>query len=520
MKFWKKNQLSDAQTDAVSLADGVPLDSGTASEYESTYENTMGTDDPTGEASQSGQANNDEDAFGEDHESTKEEPDSDSNNDSQSEEETEALEYEFQRIKSEIHQQVIGRIDLTALGAMEESDLRIEVHRACEQVLDERSDLLNKEDRERIFREVIDETFGLGPLEPLLADEAISEIMINGPDTIYVERNGRLQRSKVTFASEPHLLKIIQKVVGAVGRRVDETSPMVDARLSDGSRFNAIIPPLALDGSLVSIRRFGKRALGVPDLLGFKSLTPEMVTFLSACIEGRLNVIISGGTGSGKTSLLNILSSFIPPGERVATIEDAAELRLQQPHVIRMETRPRNIEGSGEVTIRDLVRNALRMRPDRVIVGECRGEEALDMLQAMNTGHDGSLTTIHANNPRDAVGRLEMMVGMAGFDVPIWTIRKQIASALDLVVQSVRLTGGARKITCISEITGVEGDVLTMHDIFKFVQTGVDDDRRAIGYFQATGIRPNCLERLETSGLTLPPELFEERILKTQEDSE
>ena len=433
-------------------------------------------------------------------------------------EEAEAREYEFQRIKGEVHQQVIGRIDLTALGNMEESDLRIEVHRACEQVLDERADLLNKEDRERIFREVIDETFGLGPLEPLLADDSISEIMINGPETIYIEKNGRLQRSKVTFASEAHLLKIVQKVVGAVGRRVDETSPMVDARLSDGSRFNAIIPPLALDGSLVSIRRFGKRALGVPDLLGFQSITEEMVTFLSACIEGRMNVIISGGTGSGKTSLLNILSSFIPNEERVATIEDAAELRLQQPHVIRMETRPRNIEGSGEVTIRDLVRNALRMRPERVIVGECRGEEALDMLQAMNTGHDGSLTTIHANNPRDAISRLEMMVGMAGFDVPIWTIRKQIASALDLVVQSVRLTGGARKITCISEITGVEGDVLTMHDIFKFVQTGVDAERRAVGYFQSTGIRPNCLERLEACGMTLPSELFEERILKTQEN--
>jgi pilus assembly protein CpaF len=452
------------------------------------------------------------------HETEAEEAEAEAEAEADADAEADAMEYEFQRIKGEIHQQVIGRIDLTALGNMEESELRIEVHRACEQVLDERSDLLNKEDRERIFREVIDETFGLGPLEPILSDDSISEIMINGPDTIYVEKNGRLQRSKVTFSSEAHLLKIIQKVVGAVGRRVDETSPMVDARLADGSRFNAIIPPLALDGSLVSIRRFGKRALGIPDLLGFKSLTEDMVTFLSACIQGRMNVIISGGTGSGKTSLLNILSSFIPDDERVATIEDAAELRLQQPHVIRMETRPRNIEGSGEVTIRDLVRNALRMRPDRVIVGECRGEEALDMLQAMNTGHDGSLTTIHANNPRDAVSRLEMMVGMAGFDVPIWTIRKQIASALDLVVQSVRLTGGARKITCISEITGVEGDVLTMHDIFKYVQTGVDEDRRAVGYFQATGIRPNCLERLETSGMSLPSELFEERIMPTQDD--
>lgn len=518
MKFWKKTPTSDQNGSDISLME----EAGAAASIEDQSQNFPGTSatEADGLEATDSRPDADEDQMEGTSLSDQNDEADDSDADSEADQESESLEYEFQRIKGEVHRQVIGRIDLTALGGMQESDLRIEVHRACEQILDERSDLLNKEDRERIFREVIDETFGLGPLEPLLSDDSISEIMINGPDVIYVEKNGRLQRSKVTFASESHLLKIVQKVVGAVGRRVDETSPMVDARLSDGSRFNAIIPPLALDGSLVSIRRFGKRALGVPDLLGFKSLTKEMVTFLSACIEGRMNVIISGGTGSGKTSLLNILSSFIPPEERVATIEDAAELRLQQPHVIRMETRPKNIEGSGEVTIRDLVRNALRMRPDRVIVGECRGEEALDMLQAMNTGHDGSLTTIHANNPRDAVGRLEMMVGMAGFDVPIWTIRKQIASALDLVVQSVRLTGGARKITCISEITGVEGDVLTMHDIFKFVQTGVDEDRRAVGYFQSTGIRPNCLERLEASGLTLPPELFEERILKTEEDPE
>lgn len=502
MKLWKKTQTGNDLSDKGALPEeGLP--------------STAVIEDIEHESSELDMAQSPSLLPGEREDSEREQEDQ--SND-EPEEEAAAREYEFRRIKGEVHQQVVGRIDLTALGGMEENELRIEVHRACEQVLDERSDLLNKEDRERIFREVIDETFGLGPLEPILADDSISEIMINGPDTIYVEKNGRLQLSKVTFASEAHLLKIVQKVVGAVGRRVDETSPIVDARLSDGSRFNAIIPPLALDGSLVSIRRFGKRALGIPDLLGFKSLTPEMVTFLSACIEGRMNVIISGGTGSGKTSLLNILSSFIPSQERVATIEDAAELRLQQPHVIRMETRPQNIEGSGEVTIRDLVRNALRMRPDRVIVGECRGEEALDMLQAMNTGHDGSLTTIHANNPRDAISRLEMMVGMAGFDVPIWTIRKQIASALDMVVQTVRLTGGARKITCISEITGVEGDVLTMHDIFKFVQTGVDADRRAVGYFQATGIRPSCLDRLEAGGFTLPPELFEERILQVQED--
>ena len=519
MNFWKKRNGLDADESSLSVIDHNPTEAGLQQALSPEIDNDL-IDKDLRTPSESTEFNQEQNPSDPEVEVNPENQDQDDAlaASSQSDQEALALEYEFQRIKAEVHQQVIGRMDLNALGGLDESDLRIEVHRACEQILDERSDLLNKEDRERIFREVIDETFGLGPLEPLLADDSISEIMINGPDTIYIEKNGRLQRSKVAFASEPHLLKIIQKVVGAVGRRVDETSPMVDARLSDGSRFNAIIPPLALDGSLVSIRRFGKRALGVPDLLGFKSLTPEMVTFLSACIEGRLNVIISGGTGSGKTSLLNILSSFIPPEERVATIEDAAELRLQQPHVIRMETRPRNIEGTGEVTIRDLVRNALRMRPDRVIVGECRGEEALDMLQAMNTGHDGSLTTIHANNPRDAVSRLEMMVGMAGFDVPIWTIRKQIASALDLVVQSVRLTGGARKITCISEITGVEGDVLTMHDIFKFVQTGVDEDRRAVGYFQATGIRPQCLERLEACGISIPPELFEERILQTSEN--
>jgi pilus assembly protein CpaF len=427
-----------------------------------------------------------------------------------------AREYEFQRIKSEVHEQVIGRIDLSLIGGMNEGDLRFEVHRACEQILEERADLLNLQDRERIIKEVIDETFGLGPLESLFADDEISDIMINGAGTIYIEKRGQLEQTKVRFANEQHLLKIIQKIVSAVGRRVDETSPMVDARLSDGSRVNVILPPLALDGALVSIRRFGKRALSANDLVSYDSITPEMVEFLSACVEGRLNILVSGGTGSGKTTLLNILSSFIPGEERVATIEDAAELRLQQPHVIRMETRPPNIEGAGEVTTRDLVRNALRMRPDRILVGECRGAEALDMLQAMNTGHDGSLTTVHANSPRDAISRLEMMVGMAGFDVPVWTIRKQISSAINLVVQAVRLPGGARKITRVSEITGMEGDVLTMHDIFIFKQTGVDKQRRALGYFQATGIRPMCLERLEIAGLPIPAEMFEERILQSR----
>ena len=333
---------------------------------------------------------------------------------------------------------------------------------------------------------------------------------------VYVERKGRLSLSKIKFANDEHLLKIVQRIVSGVGRRVDETCPMVDARLPDGSRVNAIIPPLAIDGTLVSIRRFGSVPLQTKDLLANDSITKDMLKFLSGCVRGRLNVLISGGTGSGKTTLLNGLSGYIPTDERVATIEDAAELQLQQPHVIRMETRPPNIEGMGEVATRDLVRNALRMRPDRIIVGECRGPEALDMLQAMNTGHDGSLTTVHANTPRDAVARLEMMVGMCGFDIPVWTIRRQIASAINLVVQTVRLTGGVRKITQISEITGMEGDVLTMHDLFIFHQTGVDKNCVAEGYFAATGVRPNCLERLHSTGISMPIEMFEERVLTTE----
>jgi pilus assembly protein CpaF len=427
--------------------------------------------------------------------------------------ETDEQETRFQKIKADVHRQVIGKIDLSLIGTMNEGDLRYEIRRTAEQMLTQRSDLLNLAERERLVNEIIDETFGLGPLEPLFKDPAVTDIMINGPKTIYVERRGKLEKTKVTFADDGHLIKIIQRIVSAVGRRVDETSPMVDARLPDGSRVNAIIPPLALDGALVSIRRFGARPLRTEDLISNHSIMPEMVDFLQAACQGRLNMLISGGTGSGKTTLLNVLSSYIPHDERVATIEDAAELQLQQPHVIRMETRPPNVEGTGEVTTRDLVKNALRMRPDRIIVGECRGAEALDMLQAMNTGHDGSLTTIHANTPRDAMGRLEMMVGMTGFDLPIWTIRRQVASAINIVVQTVRLTGGARKVVKISEITGMEGDVLSMHDIFVFKQTGLDENRRAQGYFATTGVRPHCLERLESSGYGLPPSMFEQRIL-------
>src|SRR5262249_45371698 len=348
---------------------------------------------------------------------------------------------------------------------------------------------------------------------PLLHDPSITDILINGPKTIYVERMGRLERTDVTFVDERHLVQIVKRIVGRIGRRVDETKPMVDARLPDGSRVNAIIPPLALDGALVSIRRFGSRPLLVRDLVEKRSIPKEMVTFLAACVKARVNMLISGGTGSGKTTLLNALSAFIPHEERVVTIEDAAELRLQQPHVARMETRPANIEGVGEVTTRDLVRNALRMRPDRIVVGECRGAEALDMLQAMNTGHEGSMTTIHANDTRDALGRLEMMVGMAGFDLPIWIIRRQVASAVQIIVQVARLLGGVRKVIKISEITGMEGDVISMHDVFGFKQTGVDENRVAQGYFFSSGIRPQCLERLEVSGNRLPAEMFERRIL-------
>jgi pilus assembly protein CpaF len=419
----------------------------------------------------------------------------------------------FLRHKRELHQQLIAGMDLSAIGAMNEDDLRLEVRRAAEELCRRSSDLLNQSERERLVEEVLDETFGLGPLEPLMRDPTISDILINGPKTIYLERNGRLVRSEVSFHDERHLLQIVQRIVGRIGRRVDETTPMVDARLPDGSRVNAIIPPLALDGTLVSIRRFGTRPLLFQDLVAKKSITREMVDFLSACVKARLNILISGGTGSGKTTLLNALSGFIPNDERVATIEDAAELRLQQPHVVRMETRLPNIEGVGQVTTRDLVRNALRMRPDRVIIGECRGAEALDMLQAMNTGHDGSLTTIHANDTRDALSRLEMMVGMAGFELPIWIIRSQIASALHIVVQAARLPGGARKIVKISEITGMEGEVLSMHDLFVFKQTGVDEDRVAQGYFYANGIRPRCLERLESAGIRLPLALFERRVI-------
>jgi pilus assembly protein CpaF len=420
----------------------------------------------------------------------------------------------FLRHKKELHHKLIDSMDLARVATLSQDELRAEVRRGAEELCRLSPDMLNLSERDRLVNEVLDETFGLGPLEPLMRDPDVTDIMINGPKVAYVERHGRLERVDVAFNDERHLIQIVQRIAGRVGRRVDETSPMVDARLADGSRVNAVIPPLALDGTLLSIRRFSAKPLLSSDLIAKKAITTEMMGFLTACIKARVNVIISGGTGSGKTTLLNALSAAINPDERVATIEDAAELRLQQPHVIRMETRRANIEGTGEVTTRDLVRNALRMRPDRIIIGECRGSETLDMLQAMNTGHDGSMTTVHANDTRDAVGRLEMMVGMAGFDLPIWIIRRQITSAVQLIVQAARLSGGVRKIIKISEITGMEGDVVSMQDIFAFKQTGVDDERRAQGHFHSTGLRPKLLERLEVSGCRLPSQMFERRIIE------
>jgi pilus assembly protein CpaF len=422
---------------------------------------------------------------------------------------------ELARLKAQLHRQLIGGMDLTALATLSREQLRHEVRRVADELCQRSSSLLNRAERERVVNEVLDETFGLGPLEPLMSDPTVTDILINGHDTVYVERNGVLERAPVAFADAQHLLHIVQRIVGQAGRRVDETSPMVDSRLPDGSRINAIIPPLALDGALVSIRRFGVKPIQAADLVSNKSLTLEMLEFLGACVRARLNILVSGGTGSGKTTLLNALSAYIPPEERVITIEDAAELRLQQRHVGRLETRPSNAEGAGQVTTRDLVRNALRMRPDRIIVGECRGAEALDMLQAMNTGHEGSLTTVHANDTRDALGRLEIMVGMAGFDLPIWVIRRQIASAIHIVVQVSRLLGGGRKVVKISEIAGLEADNVIMHDLFAFKQTGVDDRRKAQGYFHTTGIRPNCLERLAALGAALPMDLFERRVLSS-----
>jgi pilus assembly protein CpaF len=364
-----------------------------------------------------------------------------------------------------------------------------------------------------LVSEVLDETFGLGPLEFLLKDTTISDILINGPKNIYCERRGKMEKTAVVFRDNDHLMQIIDRIISKVGRRVDETCPMVDARMLDGSRFNAIIPPLALDGACVSIRRFGSNPLKLEDLLNYKAFTPEMVMLLEGAIKARLNIVISGGTGSGKTTLLNTISSFIANSDRVVTIEDAAELQLQQDHVVRLETRPANIEGKGAITATDLVKNALRMRPERIIIGECRGGETLDMLQAMNTGHEGSMTTIHANTPRDALSRLETLIMMSGFELPLKAMRTQIASAVNLIVQVSRLQGGPRKITYITEICGMEQDTIVMQDIYRYVQDGIDEMGRAFGRFVSTGVRPKFMQRLESAGVRLPASAFRERVM-------
>jgi pilus assembly protein CpaF len=420
---------------------------------------------------------------------------------------------DFELFKRRIHNKLVDKLDLSRVGDLKGEQLRREIRSVVEHLCDAENTLINRNERDRIIEEVLDETFGLGPLELILKDPGVSDIMINGPKHIYVEKGGQLQLTGVEFRDNAHLMQIIDRIVSKVGRRVDETCPMVDARLEDGSRVNAIIPPLALDGAAVSIRRFGSNPLKLEDLLNFKALTPEMVMLLEGCIKARLNMIICGGTGSGKTTLLNTLSSFIPNDQRIITIEDAAELQLQQEHVVRLETRPANIEGNGAVTATDLVKNALRMRPERIIIGECRGGETLDMLQAMNTGHDGSLTTIHANNPRDGVARLETMVMMSGFDLPIKAIRQQISSAVNLIIQANRLQGGPRRVTHITEINGMEGETVVMQDIFRFVQDGIGENGKAHGHFVATGVRPSFMSRLESAGVRLPASTFRERTI-------
>jgi pilus assembly protein CpaF len=417
----------------------------------------------------------------------------------------------YQDLKSRIHQDLLNRLNLDRLTRVRREDAEPEIRSLIAGMLERERDRtpLSLYERENIVNDVLHELFGLGPLEALLHDPLISDILVNRYDQVYVERNGRLEPTDVVFKDERHLVQIIERIVSTIGRRIDESSPMVDARLADGSRVNAIIPPLALDGAVLSIRRFRTDKLGADDLVGRESWTQPMKTFLEAAVSCRLNIVVSGGTGAGKTTLLNILSSFINDNERVVTIEDAAELKLRQRHVVRLETRPANIEGKGAVRQRELVVNALRMRPDRIVVGEVRSEEALDMLQAMNTGHDGSLTTIHANSPRDALYRLDTMVAMANLNIPEKAIRQQISSAVNMIVQIGRMADGTRKVTAVSEITGMEGDVITMQDIFLFERTGIAPDGRVRGRFRATGIRPKCAERLAASGMHLAMDMFE-----------
>ena len=420
---------------------------------------------------------------------------------------------EFEELKRTLHSKLIDKLDLTKVGDLEGDRFRKEIRVVVEHLCDAENTFLNRTERDRLVDEVLDEVLGLGPLELILKDPSVSDILINGPKNIYCERGGQMEKSTVEFRDNHHLLQIIDRIVSKVGRRVDETCPMVDARMADGSRFNAIIPPLALDGAAVSIRRFGSNPLKLEDLLKYGAFTPEMVMLLEGAMKARLNIVISGGTGSGKTTLLNTLSSFISNKDRIVTIEDAAELQLQQDHVVRLETRSANIEGKGAVSATDLVKNALRMRPERIIIGECRGPETLDMLQAMNTGHDGSLTTTHANTPRDCLARLETLIMMSGFELPVRAMRQQISSAVHLIVQANRLQGGPRKVTYISEITGMEQDTIVMQDIFRFEQTGIGEDGKAKGRFISTGVRPKFMDRLEAAGVRLPASTFRERVM-------
>jgi pilus assembly protein CpaF len=416
---------------------------------------------------------------------------------------------EYQQVKADLHRKILDRLDLEKLGRSTGDSAREEVLILIRNSVNNESVPLSFAEREQLSREILDEIFGLGPLEPLLKDPTISDILVNRFDRVYVERGGKLEITGLSFKDNQHLMQIIDRIVSRIGRRVDESSPMVDARLQDGSRVNAIIPPLALDGACLSIRRFGRDPITARNMLDNKTITEPMLEFLSAMVKGRLNLIISGGTGAGKTTVLNVLSGYIPNSERIVTIEDAAELQLKQEHVVRLETRPPNIEGKGAVRMRQLVINSLRMRPDRIVVGEVRGEEAFDMLQAMNTGHEGSLTTVHANSPRDALARIENMVSMANLNIPERAIRQQVSSAIHAVVQVARLSDGSRKVITISEITGMEADTITLRDVFVFDRSGIDESGKVRGVFRSTGVQPYFTERLTTAGCRLSPHLFD-----------
>ena len=425
--------------------------------------------------------------------------------------EVDETELQFQKLKVRIHERLVDSLDLSMLAQVKQDVLEVEVRGVAEELCSEIAPHVKGRERDRLLDELIDEVFGLGPLEPLMADPLVNDILVNHPHEVYVERAGILMRSEVIFADEPHLIRIIQRVVSRVGRRIDEVSPMVDARLADGSRVNAVIPPLALDGPTLSIRRFGTDPFTLDSLVENHTLCENMAEFLAGAIEARVSMLISGGTGAGKTTLLNALAAFIPGDERMITIEDSAELKLQHKHVVRMETRPENTEGTGEITQRSLVRNSLRMRPDRIIIGEVRGPEALDMLQSMNTGHEGSMTTIHANDTRDALSRLELMVAMAGYDLPVPVVRRYVATGISLIVHVARLKGGIRRVMGISEIVGTHDEGYHVEDVFGFEQTGVNDQGMTEGDFYISGYRPTCLSRLRAAGVRLPDEIFDRR---------